>query len=104
MPCQQMWVTHRLVRELELALSKPITSNGKGEVIFDNEVVFPNGFRMAIQVIAAETKGDTAWTQGVLFDENGNELGNTDVGESFLGEYCVYYEGAEYTVNVLDSD
>lgn len=102
MPNQQMWVAHRSVEKIKQALSKPTTGNG--EVIFDNEVVFPNGFRMAIQVIAAETEGETAWTQGVLFDEDGNELGCTDVGESFLGEYCVNYDGTEYIVNVLDSD
>jgi hypothetical protein len=104
MPRQDMWVTHRSVKELEKALSKPISDVGRGETLFDKEVVFLNGFRMAIQVIAAETEGETAWTQGVLFDADGNELGYTDVGESFLGEYCVFYDETEYTVNVLDSD
>lgn len=98
----QMWVDHRSVKKIEQALSQPIHS--KGEVIFDNEIVFPNGFRMAIQVIAAEKKGETAWTQGVLFDEDGNELGCTEVGDYFLSDYTVFYDKTEYTVNVLDSD
>ena len=62
MPRQDMWVTHRSVKELEKALSKPISDVGRGETLFDKEVVFLNGFRMAIQVIAAETEGETAWT------------------------------------------
>jgi hypothetical protein len=57
---------------------------------------------MAIQVIASETPDEEeCWTQGVLFNPAGLELGCTDVGESFLGEYQV----DNYVVNVeIDGD
>jgi len=76
---------------LELFCQEPPGDCGRGEVVFDEEVKFQNGNRMAIQVIASEEPDDEeCWTQGVVFDELGNELGCTDVGESFLGEYHVF--------------
>ena len=37
----------------------------------------------------------------MLFDAAGHELGTTDVGESFLGEFTVADEGVNYTVKVV---
>lgn len=69
-----------------------------GTVLFDREAVFADGHRMAIQVVSSPD--EPAWTQGVLFDANGAELGCTDVGESFLGEYSVLDGGTRYSVLV----
>jgi len=75
---------------------------GRGEAVFDEEVVFSNGNRMAIQVIASEEPNEEeCWTQGVVFDPKGNELGCTDVGESFMGEYHVYDGEDEYVCEVI---
>ena len=69
----------------------------KDSVQFDHEVVFDNGFRMAIQVVSGLNPAtELCWTQGVLFDEVGNELNFTEVGESFLGEYICDYDGITY--------
>lgn len=73
----------------------------KDSVQFDHEVVFDDGFRMAIQVVSSSVAGlsprlHPCWTQGVLFDEAGNELNFTEVGESFLGEYTCDYDGITY--------
>lgn len=72
----------------------------KDAVIFDEEVTFQNGIRMAIQVCNSNDPNESAWTQGVLFSPEGHELGCTDVGESFLGEYCIPYENDDYIVIV----
>jgi hypothetical protein len=77
---------------------------GKG-TYFDEEVVFDDGKRMAIQVCACDKDPNDnvappAWTQGVLFDPDGNELGCTEVGEYFDGDYCVYLDDVEYCVTV----
>lgn len=73
----------------------------KDKAIYDNEYQFPNHYRMAIQVISPLSPAEeSCWTQGVLFDENGNELGCTEVGESFGGEYCVSYNGYDYVVTI----
>lgn len=79
------------------ALNELCEFDGEGggcEVYFDNEVVFDDGCRMAIQVCASSS--DTheefpppAWTQGVLFSPEGSELGCTEVGDSLDGEYQV---------------
>jgi hypothetical protein len=76
--------------ELQLVCSHVTDGLSKGEVVFDEEAVFLNGARMAIQVIAPnEPESEPCWTQGVLFDKTGNELGCTEVGSCFLGEYVV---------------
>ena len=67
---------------------------------FDREFVFENGMRMAIQVCPSATKGESCWTQGVLFTPDGTEVGCTDVGESFLGEYTIDYLKDTYEVVV----
>lgn len=90
------------VQEMEAILTQPAASQRiRGYVAFDEEVVFGDRKRMAIQVIASESDDETGWSQGVLYDAEGNELGNTDVGESFLGEFTVADEGTNYTVNVV---
>ena len=91
-----------LADELERFCQEPPGDCGRGETLFDREVRFPNGNRMAIQVIASETPDEeSCWTQGVVFDPFGNELGCTDVGESFLGEYHVStLEDGTYVVDV----
>lgn len=83
-------------------ICKELDSGVKGDgVEFDQEVVFENGMRMAIQVCASgNPTEESCWTQGVLFDQHGNERGCTDVGESFLGEYCVECDGDEYVTEV----
>lgn len=68
---------------------------------FDEEVVFDDGNRVAIQVCGGG--GDsTCWTQGVLFAPDGEELAFTDALPTFTGqEYVVEYDGDEYIVEVV---
>lgn len=78
----------------------------EGNIYFDEEALFPNGNRMAIQVIAGSRNPfdewtDPAWTQGVLFSPDGEELGCTEVGDCFDGEYEIEYEGVKYIVDVI---
>lgn len=72
---------------LETYCKELVPNCGEGEVLFDKEVMFEDGVRMAIQVIACSDA--PAWTQGVLYDNNGHEMDCTSVGESFLGEYQI---------------
>ena len=62
------------------------------ETIYDEEVVFDNGMRVAIQVIASESDicenvQPPAWTQGVLFTPDGYEVSFTEVGDKVDGLY-----------------
>ena len=76
---------------------------GKDVPLFDREVLFDNSMRMAIQVCpSVDPDTEECWTQGVLYDKDGNECGCTDVGDSFLGEYCIWCDGVEYVVDVVD--
>ena len=59
-------------QELERLCREPDDTTGKDSVVFDREVAFPDGCRMAIQV----------------------------VGETLLGEYHIPYDGKEYVVLV----
>lgn len=83
-------------------ICKELDSGVKGAgVEFYQEVVFENGMRMAIQVCASgNPTEESCCTQGVLFDQHGNECCCTDVGASFLGEYCVECDGDEYVTEV----
>lgn len=97
---------------MERLVTKRGSDYPKDRCVFDKSVAFPLGISMAIQVITTLTpKEDTCWTQGVLFEQerkpDGSELwhevGCTDVGESFGGDYTVEYDGNEYTVTVISS-
>ena len=83
-------VSSNLGDQLEKWCDEPPTDVGKGECLFDEEVAFSDGTRMAIQAVASlSPSAEPIWTQGVLFGAEGTELGTTDVGESFYGEYQV---------------
>lgn len=91
--------------KLEQLCRNPDASQPHCTAIFDKEYPFDNGFRMAVQVCTTtQPSEESCWTQGVLFDSAGNELATTDVGESFGGEYHIWYGGDEYVVNILRND
>ena len=76
--------------QLEEWCEKPPTDVGRSEVLFDEEVVFEDGTRMAIQAICSENPtSEPIWTQGILFCPEGAELGFTDVCGSFYGKFQV---------------
>ena len=88
------------VEELERYCAEHVPGmSNKEPPLFDDEVKFYTGKRMVIQVIPCNE--DSAWTQGVMLDEEGNELGMTDVGESFLGEYLVECGNVTYITVVV---
>lgn len=98
-------VDNDTAEKMERLCIKPDGNISHKENPFDEEYVFPDGCRMAIQVCSChDTAKDPCWTQGVLFTEDGFEVGCTDVGDSFLGEYIVYYNHNEYQVMVEPED
>lgn len=77
-------------------------SEGKeGKVEAEFGASFENGYSVAIQVVSGRL-GEPCWTQGVLFDSHGCEIGCTEVSDTFLGEYVLYDDdcGSQYTVLV----
>ena len=97
-------VTQIEADSLEAICLNPHSDVKKEGVEFDREVTFENGNRMAIQVCGpTQPDIEPCWTQGVVFHEGGTELGCTDVGESFLGEYHVPVGTDEYVVNIYGS-
>lgn len=77
------------------------TDTAEGEVIAEHGVDFDGGHTVVVQVVAG-TCGEPCWTQGILFDADGYELGFTEVGDSFTGEYVLEDtdENRRYTVLV----
>ena len=97
-----MVVDKATAEDMEAICANPSDSVRKNGVEFDREHIFANGMRLAVQVCASSTPTvESCWTQGVLFTPEGTELGCTDVGETFLGEYTITDNGDEYTVNVV---
>lgn len=99
---QQLLVQPHIAEDLEKCCDEIVTDVSKDGVEFDQEVVFSNGMRMAVQVCGpGDPTNESCWTQGILFDPHGNECGYTDCGESFLGEYYVFYNDDEYITEVI---
>ncbi|MAH32737.1 MAG: hypothetical protein CMG78_12150 [Marinobacter sp.] len=99
---QTLTVDKGLANKLEKLCQEPPGDCGRDEVVFDQEVKFNNRNRMAIQVIASNDPDDEpCWTQGVVFDPMGNELGCTEVGDTFVGEFIVHVDDDEYVTNVV---
>lgn len=96
-------VTQEVADEMERLCREPDDSVGKCEVVFDEEYTFANGMRLAVQVCGTTDPGEEeCWTQGVLFTPDGGEVGCTDCGDSFLGEYHTQdIKGNEYVVEVV---
>ncbi len=101
----KMYVEQHVADEMERICREPDGSVKSDGTEFDKEYVFEDGMRMAVQVCPSNTPAEeSCWTQGVLFTHEGAEVGCTDVGESFLGEYCVEYNGVDYEVTVFSVD
>ena len=96
-----MYVEQHVADEMERICREPDASVKSDGTEFDREHVFEDGMRMAVQVCPSNTPAEeSCWTQGVLFTPDGTEVGCTDVGESFLGEYYIEYEDKAYEVTV----
>lgn len=100
---ETMTVPNDTIDRLETLCSGPAVGCGRDETVFDMTVGFDDGCRMAIQVVApSDVESESCWTQGVLFDPDGHEIGCTDVGDTFAGEYRVETQDGFYTVAVTD--
>ena len=65
----------------------------------DFEVRFEDGCRMAVQCCGVqyqEGESNTAWTQAVLFAENGIQLAYTDPEDTFFGTWELTYDDVKY--------
>lgn len=98
-----MTVATSLASQLENFFLTPPADCGRDEVLFDQEVLFDDGVRAAVQVIAPNSPedGETAWSQCVLFDKSGRELSVSEPGDSLLGPFHMDYFGDTYIVNVV---
>lgn len=84
---------------------EPSADLPRDTAVFDREIPFADGKRMAVQVCTpTDPTAESCWTQGVLYDPTGTELACTEVGESFGGEYQVAYDDQEYVVDVRRND
>ena len=61
-------------------------------------VKFDNGFEMDVKCCGSQD--GTAWTEAVLFDENGHEATMTDPSDEFFGEWIIEYEPDTYHAEI----
>lgn len=64
---------------------------------------FDDGIEMDVKICGVqyeENGNNTPWTEAVLF-MNGHELCCTEVGEDFLGEWELEYDGTKYITEVI---
>ena len=67
-------------------------------------VQFDDGKEMDIKCCGVEYRegeSNLAWTEAVLFNENGSEICCTDVSDEYLGEWICETNGNDYVVNVV---
>lgn len=103
---QTILIESLLLDELEFKCRECTPDLRSCEVLFDQEVVFDNGFIGAIQVVVPNSPSEeSCWTQFVLFQrcENGllEEVATGDVGETLDGEFHLWYKSDEYIIDVL---
>lgn len=98
-----MTIPASLASKLEDFLRTPPVDCGRDEVLFDQEIVFADGIRAAVQVIAPNSPedGETAWSQCVLFDQRGREISVSHPGDSLVGPFHMDYFDDTYIVNVM---
>jgi hypothetical protein len=100
---ETMILPNDTLEKLEELCRGPATGCGRDETIFDREVTFDDGCRMAIQVVAPnEPETESCWTQGVLFSPSGVELGCTEPSDSVGGQYRVETDDGIYSLGVED--
>lgn len=96
---QKLEVSGPIVDTMEMLCNTP---NAEGaDIEFDESVDFGNGYIMDIQVCHGD---EGYWTQGVLYRKSDDvyiEVACTDVGDSFAGEYHVWYDGNEYIGEIV---
>ncbi len=105
---RKLKVPSHIADEMTRIVNEADSSVKGGGVEYCEDVLFDDGRFMTIQVCASENPSEeSCWTQGVLYERSGNdpvvayELTCTDVGDSFLGEYHLDYDGNEYIVEVV---
>ena len=88
---------------LQSVVDAPNADLCRDDVVYENSVRFSDNSWALFQVISTNDPAeDACWTQVVLFDERGNEMACSDVGESILGSTdFLLIDGKNYTVNVI---
>jgi len=67
--------------------------------LFNESVRFDNGFSANVKVCSGQTN---CWTEAVIFNNEGIEIGVTEPSFELLGEYSFSFEENEYIINVLE--
>lgn len=99
---ETLYIEPTLGKELQRCCDEIVTDVKKCGTEFDEEVTFPDGARMAIQVCGpSDPEEESCWTQGVVFDKDGNELGCTPACDRLDGSYGVDTNEASYWVHVI---
>lgn len=69
------------------------------EVLFDEEYVFNDGVRLALRICSSRSFYDEpyqTWTEGILFNRFGEEIGLTEPGDKICDEYLFFVDNDEY--------
>lgn len=99
---QTLVVPDQVADQMERLLREPDADLGRDEPVYDEEVTFANGNRVAIQVIAStEPAKEECWSQAVGFTADGFEFGFSEASDELLGEWFVQDNVDVYVVNVV---
>jgi len=78
------------------------------DITISNTVIFENGIEMDIKCCGVqyeeENESNTAWTEAVLFFENGSEICCSEPSDEYFGEWILEDEEDVYIVIVKEEE
>lgn len=87
--------------EVEKLLKEPSSDVEKDKVVFEVSHTFNNGYQMCIQLVSdLMPSKNPCWTQAILYDNEGNELTQSEVEDQFFGNWNIEFEDEYYSIIV----
>jgi hypothetical protein len=94
-------VPHAQLVDAEEHLLKNETFDGGEDAVYTWTARFPNGYEIDVKVVDGPGEyGGGPWSEVVLFDENGCELGCTEPAGSVSGDWYLFDKNDRYIVYV----
>ena len=97
---QQVKVPKELTRQI-LSYLNPKRAFERHEATLSITAIFTNGCEMDVKCCPGDETPGSAWTEAVLFNKHGVELGCTEPCDEFFGLWEVEQEGTLYEVEVV---
>lgn len=97
----QVVIAPKALTRLVLGYLNPNRTFERHESTLSLTAIFLDGRQMDIKCCPGDKTPGSAWTEAVLFDEHGAELGCTEPCDEFFGLWQIVQEDVVYEVEVV---